>query len=140
MQITFTGTMEELIRFADQIRGPQPTAEKTTADDRTTKSAKKTTEKTEKPAEVVTEKAGEKPVEKTEVPAQGTTETPMPPMPPASNTALAILKTSLAALIREKGNAAVAALLGKYGAEKVSQVKPEDVETITAEAKALAAS
>ena len=146
MQITFAGTLDELIQFADQIRCGAP---RSTDESVPSKSVKKPAEKpaekaVEKAVEKVVEKAVEKPaekpaekaVEKAATPTQGSTETPMPP---ASNTGLAIMKSALAALIVAKGNPVVAELLKKHGAEKVSQVKAEDVEAITQEAKALTA-
>jgi hypothetical protein len=138
MQITFAGTLDELIQFADQIRCGAP---RSTDESVPSKNVKKPAEKVvEKAVEKVVEKAVEKPaekvVEKAATPTQGSTETPMPP---ASNTGLAIMKSALAALIVAKGNPVVAELLKKHGAEKVSQVKAEDVEAITQEAKALTA-
>lgn len=155
MQITFNGSMEELVAFAEQIRplsrvstaanepiftsqpvidvGLSPKKEKA-AQAAADKVADKVVEKiATKLAEKATpEKTAEKPTEA----AKGSTETPIPPQ---SNGPLDVLKSMLANLIRAKGNAAVSTLLGKYGATKVSEVKTGDIETMIEEAKALIA-
>lgn len=131
MQITFTGTLDELVAFAEHVRPRATVTASAPMVSEETKMVKPSPKKTEKTAEKVVDK----PVEKAEDPTPASAETPMPP---ASNGALAILKNAMAALITAKGRDEVTKLLAKYGVEKVSQVKESDVAAMTEEARSLA--
>ena len=128
MQITFTGTLDELVAFAERVR-PGGTNTGPTKDEK----AKAKVEKAPTSNKPQTVEPEQQPIASPSTPAS--TETPMPP---ASNGALAVLKNAMAALITAKGRDEVTKLLAKYGVEKVSQVKEADAEKMTEEARALA--